>query len=714
FEETSWQLHSEANKILNAKGLGVPDISAIANNTIVYITENGTSYYANPNFFLFGGTSVASPVEAGIIAEIDAVLNHYNQSNLGYLNPLIYSMANKQVAPARTTSDTGFMPTGSYNSTLPALPFYNVMYGRNHVYNATYGYNLVTGWGSIDAYNLSMYILNINRDLSPNGLKGVNDVLNLTGLNVTSYLYNSTTGRYSTVNRYYNASIQQNLFLANQFGAPVYWIQNVIYINGSQKTGWAVNYTGWVVYPFYGQYPNQTVYEYNFPPGKTVSMPHTFNVRTWITNLSDPMQQTVNFEVNSHTVTLPVPGAAYIIDAYNYSYAWQGHTYYNGPFPDNRYDGGLNPQFGLVGGPSGGLGIFEKPTAGSVSSYIEPMDMNRYIPAITSVFNESIDETGETAYFLNFTDLSENSWAMSMNNDSLSQGIVDYPAATFTQTFHESGLPTGTEWGILVDGTEYSSTSDDINMSLINGVYTSIAESPDGYFATPSKYIFIVNGSNGTFDVIYASSFNETYLKAVATIYPVIGQTFRGSVFNTSYTGSSFNSSRYGPSWGIAYDNSSGLLFIPEQSINDDGSYVYNMYVYNTTTGRFIKIIHIPFYDAVYDPANGFVYAISVTGNVSEIDPSTFEILKNVSVPGSENIATLLQQEGNYIYALGLTGNISQIDTSSMTVTVTIRIGSVDTSTLFDGISPYFIVYGETAYVANVTGDCLMIVNFST
>jgi len=520
FKEPVWQLSTEANRVINGKGRGVPDISAIANNTIVYITENGKNYYGNHTYYTFGGTSVASPVEAGIVAEIDAVLNHYNQPNLGYLNPIIYSLANKQIEPMNNTLHTGYIPTGNYNSTLPMLPFYNVMFGRNHVYNATYGYNLVTGWGSIDAYNFSMYIFNINRNSSFNDLKGVQDILNLSGLNVTSYLYNSTTSEYSTVNRYYNASIQQNLFLANQFGAPIYWIQNVIYINRSQPSGWAVNYTGWVVYPFYGQYPRQTVYEYYFPLGKTISIPHTFNVRTWITNLSDTMQQTVNFEVNLHVISLPVPGAAYIIDAYNYSYAWQGHTYYNGPFPNNRYTGGLNPQFGLVGGPSGGLGVFAKPTSGCISAYIEPIAMNSYIPAVTSAFNESIDETGEAAEFLSFTGVNENNWTISINKTSSSQGIVDYPSSGYCVTFVESGLPSGTTWYVnLTNGMKSGPIKgSSYTFSLTNGSYRyAVATLNHTYRPETSLGKFTVSGSSLSESVtftkaIYFAKFSQSGL----------------------------------------------------------------------------------------------------------------------------------------------------------------------------------------------------------
>ena len=235
--EPSWQLNTEANNVINGQGRAVPDVSAIANNTILYISLDGTSYYGNPSVDVVAGTSVASPVLAGLVAEMDAVMNHFNQSNLGYLNPSIYRIANEQIQPFSYTNYTGYGPTGQYNSTLPMMAFYDVTQGRNHIYSASFGYDLVTGWGSVDAYNLTMYLLHVNYEGRNFAADGVENVFNLTGLNVTSYYYNYTTGSYSGINTYYNASIQQNFFLADALGAPIYWIQNVIYINGSQQTG---------------------------------------------------------------------------------------------------------------------------------------------------------------------------------------------------------------------------------------------------------------------------------------------------------------------------------------------------------------------------------------------------------------------------------------------------------------------------------------------
>ena len=508
FKETSWQLNTEANNVLKGAGVGVPDISAIGNDTIICLSTNGTL-----NTYAIGGTSVASPVEAGLVAEMDAILNHYNESNIGYLNPTIYSLANKQVTPMKYSSQKGYDLTGKYNSTLPALPFYNVMYGRNHVYHANFGYNLVTGWGSIDIYNFTMYILNINRSKSSFGLRGVDDNLKLNNLDVTSYFYNATTESYNIVNTNFNASIQQNLFLANQFGAPLYWIQNVVYISGSQQTGWNVEYTGWVIFPFFGQYPSQSVYEYNFPLGKTIFMPHTFNVRTWISNLSDPMHQTVNFQLNSHTLSLPVPGAAYIIDAKNYSYSWQGHTYYNGPYPDNSFIGGLDPQFGLVGGPSLGLGFFEKPTSGNLNASIEPLDIHNYVPAKTEILNYSVDETGEAAQSLLYTRSDSSSWSITISNGSVSQGIIDFIPAIphHNEIFHESGLPSGTPWSVNIDGVNYSSTSNITTVDLLNGSYEVHIGSVPGYFPSPSAYIISVNGTAQNFYIKFSFSQIKSY-----------------------------------------------------------------------------------------------------------------------------------------------------------------------------------------------------------
>ncbi|MGC8497556.1 MAG: protease pro-enzyme activation domain-containing protein [Thermoplasmata archaeon] len=511
FKEPYWQYDSIANNVLNGTGRGVPDIAAIANNTIIYITVDGTSYYSGQ--YLMWGTSVASPVEAGIVAEINAVLSLNNQPSLGYLNPLLYRLANDQLQPLTNTNDTGYIATGTYNSSLPTLPFYNVDYGRNHIYDANYGYNFVTGWGSLDAYNFTMYILNVNYNGTYGTLDGVQNNLTLSGLSVTSYYSNGT------LNTGYNASIQQNLFVANSLGAPIYWIQNVIYINGSQKSGWYMDYTGWVVYPFYGQYPGEGIYEYDFPNAKIVSLPHTFNIKTWISNVNNPMNQIMNFEINSQILQIPVPGASFIIGSLNYSYYWQGNWYYNGPYPDNPYPGGLAPQIGIVGGPSGGIGNFEYPTSGTMQSYLLPLGDSQYIKANTETFNESNDQTGETAQNLNWV-YENGTWKFSVLNGSNIQGVVSSePKRAYNVNFTESGLPLGTPWSVRFNNIVESTIMNYIIFNNISdGSYPFIVQDVGNYIATPSSGTIIVNGEDAIQFLNFSlNSSNDVY----PYLYPV-------------------------------------------------------------------------------------------------------------------------------------------------------------------------------------------------
>ena len=648
FSEPAWQLNTEANKVINGAGRGVPDISAVANNTLIYETLNGGN---NHGLYLLaaGGTSVASPLTAGMVAEIDAIMSHYNQSRLGFLNPLIYQIANMQFASFSSTNTTGFEPTGSYNSTLPLAAFFNVEYGGNNVYNARFGYSLVTGWGSIDAYNFTMYSLLVNRSGDHYALNGIENVFNLSALNVTSYLYNISNGSYSTPNTQFNASIQQNFFVANALGAPIYWIQNVIYIYGSPQSGWAMNYTGWVVFPFYGLYPQQTVYEYNYPLGKTVSLPHQFIVKSWLSNLSRLNGQTVNFEVNSHVLQLSVPGASFIIGSNNYSYQLQGKNYLNGPYPNNPIPGGLSPQFGLVGGPSGGIGDFMYPTAGNMSSYILPQGGTFYIGAATSSFTTSVDQTGEQSSNLNWIKTGENTWNLGISNGSSEQGILSYYPDVYNVTFQESGLPAGTEWWVnLTSGGTYHSTGNKITFNDGNGTY-------DYTLATANKS-FAPSSQTGSFNINGAA-----VSKSVA---------FGPAKYNVTFTESGLPA---GIEWWV---NLTGLQSFNSTTDNmvlseDNGIYSYETSSsdshYSGPSGSFtVSGANV----TVTVPFNAILYNVTLaeTGLPSGTQwyANTSNGLSNTSTGTSMNFS---MQSGNYVF---IVSNLSDYYTVNHTVAVSI------------------------------------------
>src|SRR5262249_44315551 len=114
----------------------VPDVSLTAAGHDGYVIQQ------RGGIGIVSGTSAAAPAFAGIMAIVNQVTNQAN----GNPNPRIYAMA-AQVPSAfhDVTSGTNAVPcvAGSPNC------------GSNGLvtgYNAAPGYDLATGWGSVDAY----------------------------------------------------------------------------------------------------------------------------------------------------------------------------------------------------------------------------------------------------------------------------------------------------------------------------------------------------------------------------------------------------------------------------------------------------------------------------------------------------------------------------------------------------------------------------------
>jgi kumamolisin len=151
FPEPSWQFHSAAQPaIVNATehqgsyfaGRAGPDVAFPANDTIAFVFANATG-----TVFLdvLGGTSVAAPVFAGLIADIVAVDGARAGAfePLGFLDPVLYHIASY------------FASAAVRNSSEEADdPFLDVVTGSNYLFSAAPGWDAVTGWGELSAPKL--------------------------------------------------------------------------------------------------------------------------------------------------------------------------------------------------------------------------------------------------------------------------------------------------------------------------------------------------------------------------------------------------------------------------------------------------------------------------------------------------------------------------------------------------------------------------------
>lgn len=152
FPQPDWQTGSkDASSVIasGGGGRGVPDIAAIANNTLISLTSGGVlnnvtsaGTGSTPGPAVVDGTSIASPAEAAILLVIDHALYATHHLRLGFPDPLIYLWGQEE-----------------FSGTLRSSPFYDVTFGRNANFTAASGYDLVTGWGPIDATVLARLLL---------------------------------------------------------------------------------------------------------------------------------------------------------------------------------------------------------------------------------------------------------------------------------------------------------------------------------------------------------------------------------------------------------------------------------------------------------------------------------------------------------------------------------------------------------------------------
>ena len=127
-------------------GLGVPPANHryLPDVSLAASTHGGYVVRHNGHLDFFGGTSASAPAFAGIMAMINQMTGQAN----GNPNPRLYAVANQFPSIFHDVT------TGS--NAVPCVPgSINCSNGLTTGYPATVGYDLATGWGSVDAYALA-------------------------------------------------------------------------------------------------------------------------------------------------------------------------------------------------------------------------------------------------------------------------------------------------------------------------------------------------------------------------------------------------------------------------------------------------------------------------------------------------------------------------------------------------------------------------------
>jgi uncharacterized protein (TIGR03437 family) len=123
---------------------GVPDLALAAS-----ANHNGYMVYTGGALSVFGGTSAGTPVFAGMVALINQYLARSGESaGLGNVNPRLYSLS--QSAPNAFHDVT----TGTNAVVVACTARARNCTGGSYGYTAGPGYDLASGLGSVDLYNL--------------------------------------------------------------------------------------------------------------------------------------------------------------------------------------------------------------------------------------------------------------------------------------------------------------------------------------------------------------------------------------------------------------------------------------------------------------------------------------------------------------------------------------------------------------------------------
>jgi pro-kumamolisin-like protein/subtilase family protein len=148
----SWQ---QAPGVANAYSTGfreVPDVSLNADPQTGYDIYCKVGGCASHGWMVVGGTSAAAPAWAAMIALANQASLKANGFMVGFLNPSLYDIAHGANGTSYNAAFHDIVPVAGYINN-------NDYVGNNGTYPDSGAYDLATGLGSFDAYNLSQNLI---------------------------------------------------------------------------------------------------------------------------------------------------------------------------------------------------------------------------------------------------------------------------------------------------------------------------------------------------------------------------------------------------------------------------------------------------------------------------------------------------------------------------------------------------------------------------
>ncbi len=215
---------------------------------------------------------------------------------------------------------------------------------------------------------------------------------------------------------------------------------------------------------------------------------------------------------------------------------------------------------GLPGGNSWYVNITGEPSSGALQPGA---------PYSVTLINQTY------SYTIGTTDKSYRAAGGTFDADSAISIPVYFSLVKYQIKFTESGLPAASTWKLTLNGTQYSNSTDQITISLINGTYSYSVSSVSGYTITNGTGSVTIDGSSVSISVkfspaVYHVTISETGLPANSTwTITVNGHEYNvtGTLTTLSLTNGTY-SYTISPVSGYSITNRTGNLTVAGSAVS--------------------------------------------------------------------------------------------------------------------------------------------------
>ncbi|MFG1459778.1 MAG: hypothetical protein AAE987_00145 [Thermoplasmataceae archaeon] len=285
--------------------------------------------------------------------------------------------------------------------------------------------------------------------------------------------------------------------------------------------------------------------------------------------------------------------------------------------------------------------------------------------------------------------------AFIVNGSSLNLTYYRY----FYLNLNESGLPNGTSWSVLINGTTYTSNKSNLPVPLRYGQYTVNVPFAASYEAYPSSFYVSIERQNSTYSVYFQSPDLGNHGRVLSTL---------DACKALSLPGDSLLIKNLGKSSSSSLDPFNNILYLTQYGSNGTA----NIRMISTTSNLYVGSIKLPNDSrpkgSYFDPLNKMLYVVeSCNSTIAVINTADNEIVLNIT--SINQICPYISGDGQFVFADNFSGNLFEINASSNSIYKELNIS------LPSQLCCTPPVYsGGNVYVENCCKDSIIRVNLST